>query len=200
MTDMRKFGDIREKALIQREEGLAEGVAELKGASLDRRVDFLREVPGAKGDLLNELLADIHNLKKGQGLEAAGMIETSLPASRPSVRQGSILVGIIVGLITGMAGGVGGTWMMLAGGQGKDPPALAVVQVPVPKQAPVSRWASSEEEDLYLRLSRSNGGMALETHCREDGRVEVETPDGRRNACLIWPPVEVRYDEGSGRS
>ena len=190
MTDMRQFRDVREKALLQREEGLAEGVAELRGAPLDRRVDFLREVPGAKGALVDDLLADIHNLQEGRGLGAAGAIEAQTPAPKTSVRRGGILVGLIVGLMAGMAGGVGGAWMMLAGGQETAPPAPAVVQAPAPAPVPVSRWASSEEEDLYLRLSRSNGGMALAAHCRGDGKVEVETSGGRRDACLVWPPAE----------
>lgn len=188
MNEMQRFGDVREKALLEREEGLAEGVAELRGASLDRRVDFLREVPGAKGALVDELLADIRNLQEGRSIGTADEAAAPARAPKASMRRGGILLGLILGLMAGVAGGAGGAWVMLEGSRGAAHPVPTVVQVPAP--APVSRWASSEEEDLYLRLSRSNGGMALAAHCRGDGKVEVETSGGRRDACLAWPPAE----------
>jgi len=187
MDDMRKFGDMREKALLQREEGLVEGVTELRGAPLDRRVDFLREVPGAKGALVDDLLADIRNLQEGRGLRVADGLEE--PAPKAAARRSGILLGLFFGMMTGAAGGAGGAWMMLAGGQ-ETPSTPTVVQMTAPAPVQASRWASSEEEDLYLRLSRSNGGMALAAHCRGEGKVEVETSAGRRDACLTWPPAE----------
>jgi hypothetical protein len=186
MSKLARFEEVRENALIGRDEGVAEEVAALREAPLDRRIDFLREVPTAKGAMVDDLLADLRALEEGKGFLASPM--KTEPAPARSVRKGT-LGGLIAGLLLGALMGAGGAWYAASE---MTPAAIVPVvsEAPPLPPPPPSRWASPEEEDLYLRLSRSNGGMALAAHCRGEGKVEVEVADGRRNACLAWPPEE----------
>lgn len=188
MSKMGRFGEVREQALAGRDEGMAEEIDALRGAPLQRRVEFLREVPGAKGAVVDDLLADIRALQEGKGGLAPAVFPETAPAKRGGRRGGGLMLGLLLGLLLGVGMGGVGTWMALP--QAAPAAAPMVAETPVPAPAPVSRWASSEEEDLYLALSRANGGLALAGHCRGDGKVEVEVAGGRRAACLAWPPAE----------
>jgi hypothetical protein len=177
---------MRESALLGRDEGVAEEIDALRGAPLDKRIEFLREVPSAKGGMVDDLLADLRALEEGKGSLGARMKAES--ASGRSERKRT-LGGLAVGMLLGALMGGGGTWYAVSA---MAPAAVVpmVAEAPQPPPPPPSRWGSAAEEDLYLRLSRSNGGMALEAHCRGEGKVEVEVAGVRRDACLAWPPAE----------
>jgi hypothetical protein len=180
---------MREGALIDREEGIAEEVAALQGAPLDKRIEFLRKVPSAGKETVEELLADLRALQEGKGPLASPM--GAEPAPVRSGRKG-MLGGLATGLLLGALMGAGGAWYAVSE-RAPAPVAPAVTEShhpPSPSPPPPSRWASPEEEDFYLRFSKSNGGMALAAHCRGEGKVEVEVAGSRRDACLAWPPGE----------
>jgi hypothetical protein len=181
-----RFGEMRESALVGRDEGVAEEIDALRGAPLDKRIAFLREVPAAKGGMVDALLADLRALEEGK--ESLGSRMKAEPASGRSGRKGT-LGGLAVGMLLGALMGAGGAWYAVSA---MAPAAVVpvVVEAPPPPSPPPSRWESPAEEDLYLRLSRSNGGMALAAHCRGEGKVEVEVAGVRRDACLAWPPAE----------
>ena len=184
----REFEDLREQALTGRDEGMAEEVNALRGAPLERRVDFLREVPGAKGAVVEDLLADIKALQEGKGGLAHALSLEAAQAARSSRKGGGLIVGLLIGMLLGAGAGGIGVWTTMPQTGPAAPP--VVMEAPVPVPTPASRWASKEEEDLYLALSRANGGLALAGHCRSEGKVEVEVEGRRRNACLVWPPAE----------
>ena len=184
----REFEDLREQALTGRDEGMAEEINALRGAPLERRVNFIREVPGAKEAVVEDLLADIRALQEGKGGLAHALSLEAAQAARSNRKGGSLIVGLLIGMLLGAGAGGVGVWVALPQPVPAAPP--VVMEVPMPVPTPVSRWASKEEEDLYLALSRANGGLALAEHCRGEGRVEVEVEGRRRNACLVWPPAE----------
>jgi len=189
MKNPDRFGQMRESALMDREEGIAEEVKALREAPLDKRIEFLRRVPSAGGEMIEDLLADIQALQKGRGSPAS-----PVGAEPPRVRSGrkGMLGGLAAGLLLGALMGAGGAWYA-ASERAPGPVAPTVTEIdrpPSPSAPPPSRWTSPEEEDLYLRFAKSNGGMALEAHCRGEGKVEVEVAGSRRNACLAWPPGE----------
>lgn len=186
MGKLGQYGVVRERALTGRDEGMAEEVYALRGASLEKRIDFLREVPAAKGAMVDDLLADLRALEEGKGSLAAPALAEATPPR--SGRKGTV-GGLLAGLLLGTLMGAGGAWYAASSMVPEAAVPVAVETPPAPPPPP-SRWASSAEEDLYLRLSRSNGGMALAAHCRGDGKVEVEVAGGRRDACLAWPPAE----------
>jgi hypothetical protein len=184
---------MREGALIDREEGIAEEIAALQEAPLDKRIEFLRGVPSAGKETVEELMADLRALQEGKGPLASPM--GAEPAPVRSGRKG-MLGGMATGLLLGALMGAGGAWYAVSE-RAPAPVAPAMTESyqppspsPSPSPPPPSRWASPEEEDLYLRFSKSNGGMALAAHCRGEGKVEVEVAGRRRNACLTWPPEE----------
>lgn len=184
-----RFSEVREKALLEREEGMKEEMNSLRHAPIEKRIDFLREVPGAKGAIIDDLLADIKALQEGKG----GLASVSTPVTQSvkgnRKKQSRLFLGLILGLVLGITGGGVSVWLVMQGD-------LLTNTEQTQEKATIvnldqsSRWNSKEEEDFYLSISRANGGLALAKHCSNEGRVEVEIAGLRRDACLIWPPAE----------